>query len=303
MTITDHTFTNQESEYARVKALLLDIETRPEIDNNWEPGRMDYWRYNLHAEKGVEFFRANAHYWQTDTGQVVALFISEYGRNDFFIVLHPDFQHLFTRALHWGMAHWANGKEKISTDVYTFGRQKIRQLQAAGFYEDGHIENVWTYQMAGYDFSYQLKLGFTLQTLTDFGNLESRVKLVQNAFDNPGFNERRLRSLLGSPGYRPDLDLVIVNATGESVAYCMGWVEETSPKVGYIEPMGVHSNYRRHGFASILAKETFKRLHSLGVERVWIASNAEPHIANYLYGALNPDSVKRSFRYTLNLHR
>ena len=57
---------------------------------------MDYWRYNVHAEKGVDFFQANAHYWKTETDQVVGLFISEYGKDDFFIVVHPNFWALFS---------------------------------------------------------------------------------------------------------------------------------------------------------------------------------------------------------------
>ena len=110
-----------------------------------------------------------------------------------------------------------------------------------------------------------------------------------------------MHSFQSSPNYQPDLDLVIVNPEGESVAYCTGWVEEINPKSGYIEPMGVHSDYRRNGFGSVLAKETFKRLGQKGIESVWIASNAEPNVANFLYDSLRPAQVKRSYRYALNL--
>jgi len=74
----------------------------PDIDNNWDPGRMDWWRYNVHSEKGVDFFQANAHYWKTETDQIVGLFISEYGKDDFFIVVHPSFLALFSEVLNWG---------------------------------------------------------------------------------------------------------------------------------------------------------------------------------------------------------
>ena len=74
MKIQDYAFTNTDTEYNLIKALLLDIKNYPEIDNNWDPGRMDWWRYNYHTEKGEAFFRANAHYWQTDSNQVVGLF-------------------------------------------------------------------------------------------------------------------------------------------------------------------------------------------------------------------------------------
>ncbi|NOK58790.1 MAG: N-acetyltransferase [Chloroflexi bacterium AL-W] len=301
MKITDYAFTNNNTEYQLIKELLLEVETYPEIDHNWEPGRMDWWRYNIHAEKGVDFFQVNAHYWKTETDQVVGLFISEYGKDDFFIVVHPHFWTLFSEVLHWGLAFWAQGKTKISTTVFTYGQPKIELLLAAGFYEDGHEENVRTYSLEQYDFSYNLKPGFRLLRFSDYGHYESRVKLVHNAFNNPAFSEARLRSIQSSPGYQADLDLVIVNSQGESVAYCMGWVAEHNPKSGYIEPMGVHTDYRRNGFGKALAKECFQRLHQIGVERAWIASNAEPDVANLLYESLKPTSIKRAYRYSLNL--
>lgn len=303
MKITDYSFTNSDAEYNLLKELVLELERYPDIDNNWEPGRMDGWRYNYHAEKGIDFFQANAHYWKTETDRVVALFISEYGKDDFFIVVHPSFWALFPKVLNWGVEFWARGKSKISTDVYTFGQQKIEQLIAAGFYEDGHVENVRTYALGQYDFSYELKPDFNLMSFSDYGNYESRVKLVQNAFNNPNFSEARLHSLQSSPNYQAELDLVIVNPQGESVAYCMGWVEENDAKSGFIEPMGVHSDYRRNGFGAALAKECFRRLYDMGVERAWIASNAEPDISNFLYDSLNPSSIKRSYRYSLNLEQ
>lgn len=301
MKITDHPFTNSDSEYARVKELLLEIETYPEIDNNWEPGRMDWWRYNSHAEKDVAFFQANCHYWQTESGQVVGLFITEYGRDDFFIVIHPHHWDLFPEVLKWGLDVWAVGKSKITTDIYTFGQEKINRLKAAGFYEDGHVENVRVYPFAQFDFSYELKADFKLMSFAEFGNYESKVELVRNAFGNPNFSETRLRSLMSSPNYRPELDLVIVNANEKAVGYCMGWVEEINPKVGFIEPMGVHSDYRKNSFGKALAKECFARLRKLGVESAWIASKAEPDISNFLYDSLKPAQVKRSYRYALGV--
>lgn len=301
MNITAYPFSNDDTEFELIKKLLLEIETYPTIDNNWDPARMDYWRYNYHSQKEIGFFQEHARYWQTESGQVVALVISEYGRNDFFIVIHPNHWDIFSDLLNWAVTVWGKDKAKISTDIYTYGSQKIEHLLAAGFYEDGHVENVRTYSLREFDFTYDLKSGFKLMSFSEYGNYESRVKLVQNAFNNLNYSEARLRSTQRSPTYRPELDLVIVDSSHESVAYCTGWVEEFNPKSGYIEPMGTHSDYRKQGFGKILAKECFKRLSKLGVENVWIASNAEPDISNFLYDSLNPTGVKRSYRYSLNL--
>jgi ribosomal protein S18 acetylase RimI-like enzyme len=303
MKIIDCSFTNSNTEYNLIKEFLLSAETYPDFDNNWEPGRMDGWRYSVNAGKGEDFFRANAHYWQTEMGRVVGLFISEYGGDDFFIVVHPSFSAMFPEVLRWGLEVWAQGKTKISTSVFVNDRQKVEQLAAAGFYEDGHESNVRTYALRQYDFSYALKPGFELQSFSEYGNYESRVRLVQNAFDNPSYSKARLCSLQSSPSYQPELDLVIVNPQGESVAYCMGWIKENHSKSGYIEPLGTHPDYRRNGFGTALAKECFKRLFNMGVERVSIASNAEPDVANFLYESLLPASIKRAYRYSLRLEK
>lgn len=301
MNITDHSYTNDDAEYDLIKALLLEVENCPDMDNCWEPGRMDIWRYNYHADKSADFFETNAHYWKTEAELVVGLFISEYGRNDFFIVVHPNHKTLLPTILNWGIEFWALGKSQISTEIYSFAQQKIAQFESTGFYEDGHRENVRTYTMAGYDFAYELKPGFKLMTASEYGNIGNRVKLAQNAFNNPNMTESRLLSTQNSPNYRADLDLLIVNSEGECVAYCMGWVEENDPKTGFIEPMGTHSDYRKNGFGKVLAKECFKRLSEKGVEKVWIVSFAEPNVSNFLYESLKPTSVKRSYTYSLNL--
>ena len=81
----------------------------------------------------------------------------------------------------------------------------------------------------------------------------------------------------------------------------MGWLEEKEHTLGYIEPMGIHSDYRRRGIGKALAKECFKRLGKLGVEQATIASLAEPNISNFLYESLGPTSIKQAYRYTLDL--
>ena len=298
MTITDRSFTNSDREYHLIKGLLSEVEAYADVDNNWDTGRMDWWRYNVHAEKAVDFFRENAHYWITDTDRVGGLFISEYGGDDFFFVVHPGFSALAPEVLKWGQGIWGQGKTKISTSVFIHDRQKVEQLMAAGFREDGHESNVRMYSLRRYDFSYDLMPGCRMLTFQEYGDYNSRVKLVQDAFGNPSYSEARLRSLQRSPGYQPGLDLVVVNLEGESVGYCMGWIEENDPMAGYIEPMGTRTDYRRKGLGTALAKECFRRLYDMGVVEVSIASAAEPDISNFLYESLGPIRTTRAYRYS-----
>jgi hypothetical protein len=137
---------------------------------------MDWWRYNVHAEKEVDFFQANAHHWKTETDQVVGLFISDYGGDDFFVQVHPGFSELFSEVLKWGLGFWARGKSKIGTSVFAHDQQKVERLTAAGFYGDGHKANVRTYALRQYDSSYDLKPGFQISSFREYGDYDSRSR-------------------------------------------------------------------------------------------------------------------------------
>ena len=132
------------------------------------------------------------------------------------------------------------------------------------------------------------------------------MEIIDRSFTNSDTEFNLIKEFLFDVETYPDFDnnwepgrLVIVNPQGESVAYCMGWIKEHQLKSGYIEPLGTHPGYRRNGFGTALAKECFKRLFDRGVERVSIASNAEPDVANFLYESLGPAGIKRAYRYSV----
>ena len=41
MKITDRSFTNSDREYHLVRAFLSEVAARPDLDDNWDAGRMD----------------------------------------------------------------------------------------------------------------------------------------------------------------------------------------------------------------------------------------------------------------------
>lgn len=57
MKITDFSFTNDAAEYKLIKELSLEVETCPDMDNRWDPGGMDWWRYNLGTALAKECFK------------------------------------------------------------------------------------------------------------------------------------------------------------------------------------------------------------------------------------------------------
>ena len=290
-------YSNTEEEYDKVKEFLTRVQDLPDYDDNWDVSRFNWWRYSCHSQKEVSFFRENAHVWADGEENVVGLSISEYGNNDFFALADPAYPDLFEEIIKWTETVWAKDRDEISTYVFDFDKKKTDMLTALGYQNVRPENNVRYYDLTSYDFSYDLKPGYKIIPFKEFGDYDSRVALVKSAFNVENYPKERLVALHSSPQYLPELDLVVVNSEGVSVAYCMGWVEEHDDTLGYIEPMGTHADFRRMGFASSLAKECFKRLAARGVKTASIASDAEPNISNFLYESLNPIRIKRGFEY------
>ena len=77
MPIYDTAYTNTDEEYHEICDFLDRLSTQDPF-MHWESGRMNYWRYNIHANKKPDylFFRDNVHLWRTDTHELVGLCIS-----------------------------------------------------------------------------------------------------------------------------------------------------------------------------------------------------------------------------------
>lgn len=125
-----------------------------------------------------------------------------------------------------------------------------------------------------------LKEGFTLRPLGGEGEAAAYVALHREVFGTENMTVDWRNAVLRQFAYRPDLDLVIADAGGELVAFCIGWLGhlpaadgERSTVVGHIEPIGVRQDVRNRGLAwSILAEEV-RRLRAQGAGRVLVQTD------------------------------
>ncbi len=294
----DALYNNTDEEYREICDFLNALSTKDPC-MLWESGRMNFWRYNVHADKDPDgpFFRENVHVWRAEDGAMVALFISEYGGDDFFIEVMPEYREVYPDIFRWIDEVWATTRTAIEIDIYGDDEEKIRRLEAQGYQFKGHFENLRTYELDALDLGYTLEEGFTVQAFSESLNTASRVALVQSAFDNPGYTEANLKGLMSSPDYIDEYNLVVVSPEGKHVAYCVGWHERADEHAGYVEPVGTHAGYRRRGFASAVIKDCFRRMKANGIWTVEIASRAEPNVSNYLYDSLHPRNKREIHKY------
>ena len=299
MNIIDRAYENTDEEYREICEFLNKLSTQDQY-MLWESGRMNFWRYNVHAKKDPQdrFFKDNLHLWRSDKGRIVGLCISEYGKNDLFIEVLPEYQDIYADIFRWIDSTWALNREEIDVEIFSADTRKIERLQAHGFSFHRHVENERTYDLNEVDLSYQLEDGFRIQAFSESLDYAGRVALVQSAFENPRYTEKNLKGLMSSPDYIDEYNLMVISPDDQPVAYCVGWHESANDQNGYIEPVGTHADYRQRGFAKAVIKECFTRMKANGIKLVEIASPAEPDVANYLYDSLSPKTKRDVHRYS-----
>jgi ribosomal protein S18 acetylase RimI-like enzyme len=83
------------------------------------------------------------------------------------------------------------------------------------------------------------------------------------------FDEATYRIVAGSPGYRLDLDFVVVAPDGELAATCTAWLDPAS-RSGELEPVGTSPRHRRLGLASAVCLAAMHALAAHGATDVTV---------------------------------
>lgn len=97
------------------------------------------------------------------------------------------------------------------------------------------------------------------------------------AFDYEGTDEAvdtmiHFGNIRNAPDYRAELDLFVMNPSGEVVSFCGLWHDEIN-HIAILEPVGTHKDYRRKGLGKAVIYEGLNRLRSLGVREVYVGSD------------------------------
>lgn len=299
MNVIDSDYGNTGEEFQEICRFLNGLSNQ---DPNmlWESVRMNFWQYNVHANRSAQdpFFKENLHIWRSNERQIVALCISEYGRNDLFIEVLPAYHEIHPDIFRWIVDSWAGTREVIDIEIYAADRTKISWLEENGFSFNCHFENERSYDLDQIDLQVRLEDGFAVQTFSESHDYAGRVALTRSAFNNPRYTETNLKGLIASPDYIDEYNLIVVSPDQRPVAYCVGWHDSATENHGYIEPVGTHAEFRRRGFATAVIRECFQRMKANGIKVVKIASRAEPDVSNYLYESLSPRDKREVHRYS-----
>lgn len=88
-----------------------------------------------------------------------------------------------------------------------------------------------------------------------------------------------------SPLYRPDLDLIACNSSGDVVAFALAWFDPETAS-GAFEPVGCDPVHQRRGLTRTLMLEGLRRLSRIGAQRAYVTTTRRRLPANRLYESL-----------------
>ncbi len=138
--------------------------------------------------------------------------------------------------------------------------------------------------------------GFSVRQMLGEDEYEDRVQSHREVWNPSKFTVEGYRQLRSSPGYDPQLDLVIVAPDGKIAANTICWHDEVN-RSGEFEPVGTREAYRGHGLAKALLYEGMRRLQERGCEIAYVSTTEDREAACRLYLSAGFEIVDRWVYY------
>lgn len=269
------------------------------------PYRLSSWSFD---------YPENIRLWSDEHGQLLAWAILQVPFWKIDYAYHPEFQNtLHPQILRWAdeqagkIVGTASGHPAWFVAALASQSDRIRDLEALGFTSQENVrENSWTQVLMEHSMQIPAERhvadGFQIRPLMGAGELDAYVDLHRAVFESKNMTVEWRKRILQRPEYIPDLDLVAVAPDGQLAAFCICWLaEDEYGKIsGQIEPLGVHTGYRRQGLGQAILSEGLKRLRSKGARQIFVQTDHYRDAAFKLYESAGFRVSKNIIMYRKN---
>jgi ribosomal protein S18 acetylase RimI-like enzyme len=134
------------------------------------------------------------------------------------------------------------------------------------------------------------------------GDLEARVEVHREAWSVWGPSRASVESyrrLRNSPVYDAEMDVVLEDASGRFLSYCIGWLDIAN-RFGHFEPVGCRPEFTGRGYARLVTIEGMRRMQARGTHTALVATASVNERARVLYPSCGFVEVDRAYHYTKN---
>ncbi len=284
-----------EQDFLRIRDFLVDTYQIIGKPQNW---RLERWNYARHfvapfrgtyrqeepnpedSLKAIRLWEDTIGVWQNDENEIVGIVSSEseqypeLGRA--FIQRHPQYTHLLAEMLDYAEATFTD-KEKntLKIQIYEYDEPLQALVQERGYRKETEYPEHDSVFVIKHLPEPKLPEGYVLRSMAEENNIELRREVLGRAFNHTDPSEWAsaftYEELQRAPDYRKDQDLYIVGPDGKYVSCCILWYDEKN-KMGVLEPVGTHPDFRLKGFGREVVMEGIRRAAALGAEKVCVGS-------------------------------
>jgi predicted N-acetyltransferase YhbS len=280
-----------DPDFLRVRDFLSETWGLPGKPLNWRIERWNYARYfvipmiGAYGKKettvedslaGIRWWEEQAAIWENERGEIVGVIGLEYPwRGDAFLLRHPDYDAILPEMLDYVERVLVDPeKRRLTIHIYDYDAAQQALAQQRGYCRiaDPEVDSVYT---IGEIPEPNLPPGFCLRSMADEQDIEKRREMFGRSFNHTDPAEWpsafSYQELQRAPDYRKEQDLYVVAPSGQYVSGCIIWYDARS-RIGILEPVGTHPDYRRRGFGREVVLEAIRRAKSLGAQKVWVGS-------------------------------
>ena len=213
---------------------------------------------------------------------------------DFFnVYVSPDHRgtDVEREMLQWGYTttrHYMNqigrADKPVIAETYNGDDIRAQLLLELGFTKHERYGNDTERSLADAIPEPELPEGFTIRSAT-LDDYEQLAAVHSSAFGSNWSPELYRDEVMLKPGYKPEREIVVVAPDGQFAAFTETWLDEVN-KVGYFEPVGVHSDFQRKGLGRAMMLHVLHEMKSLGMQTAQVGHEISNPASTGLYNSL-----------------
>jgi len=192
------------------------------------------------------------------------------------------------------------GYERVSlTMALDTDEQRLSLLEQRGYTRTDGCDVLYRRSLEDVISAPKLEPSLRLRHATD-ADLQARVDVHRDAWSVWGPSRATVetyRRLREAPIYDPELDVVLEDASGRFLAYCIGWLDVANG-LGHFEPVGCRPAFTGRGYARAVIIEAMRRMQKRGMHSALVATAGVNQRARVLYPSCGFVEVDRSHHYT-----
>jgi GNAT superfamily N-acetyltransferase len=226
---------------------------------------------------GIRLWEERIGVWAAENGVVVGLVNAESTElGDCWIQRRPGYEALLPEALTWAEAHLATAEGKLGVWAQDHDAALNAVLAARGYVrEPDESDPSACYAVARLP-DVTLPAGFRVASMAEEGDPLRRAEGLRRGFGHPNPTDcgtaEQYRGLLDAPDYNPWFDLHAIAPGGSYASQCLLW-HDIANRIGILEPVATHPDYRRLGLGRAVVYEAIRRVAARGATEVWVGSS------------------------------